>query len=410
MNHEKTSTAPNHKFANQQDERSRRWRLILGGHDADGIGQSLSAQDQQIDQCLSSLYGQGSSDPELRNTKRSRRGGSGKSNPKVSRWLGDIREYFPASVCKLMQKDAIHRLGLESLLLEKELLEQMEPDIHLVAQLISLKNVIPAATKETARLVVNRVLEELKRKLEAPTREAITGSLNRALRNPRPRHNEIDWRRTILANLKHYQTEYQTIIPERRIGFGRKRSSLKDIILCVDQSGSMATSVVYSSIFAAVMASIPAVSIKLVVFDTSVVDLSEQVHKDPVDLLFGLNLGGGTDINRAVAYCTSLITRPNDSIFIMISDLMEGGNQRKMLRRMHDLKSSGVNCINLLTLSDDGAPWYDRHNTERFSAMGIPCFACTPDLFPELMAQALGKRDIAQWAAQQNINLIRGDS
>ena len=393
-----------------QQERVRRWRLILGGQDADGTHTDLSGFDQKVDQCLASLYGQGSQQATLESkvlskSKRGRNGlgGLGSSKPSVSRWLGNIREYFPSSVVRVIQKDAIERLGLESLLLEKEILETIEADVHLVAQLISLKHVIPSQTKETARSVVNKVVQELKRKLEAPTREAIVGTLNRAQRNRRPRHHEIDWPRTIRANLKHYQPEYKSIIPEKRIGFGKKRSSLKDIILCVDQSGSMASSVVYSSIFAAVLASMPAVSTKLVIFDTSVVDLSEELHDDPVDILFGINLGGGTDINQAVAYCESLITRPADTVFILVSDLMEGGDQRKMRSRMNGLVQSGVNCITLLTLSDDGTPWYDHHNATKFRSMGIPCFACTPDLFPNLMATALTKRDISVWAATNDI-------
>src|SRR5213078_1972025 len=152
-----------------------------------------------------------------------------------------------------------------------EMLETVEPDVHLVGTLLSLNSVIPEKTKATARLVVRRVVEDLERRLASPLRQAITGSLNRSARNRRPRHNEIDWPRTIRANLKHYQPEYRTIIPEVRIGYGRKRASLRDIVLCVDQSGSMATSVVYSSIFAAVLAALPAVSTRLVVFDTSIV-------------------------------------------------------------------------------------------------------------------------------------------
>src|SRR5262249_33762156 len=159
--------------------------------------------------------------------------------------------------------------------------------------------------------------------------QAVLGSLNRATRNRRPRHSEIDWHRTIRANLRHYQADYKTIIPETRIGYGRKRSSLRDIILCVDQSGSMATSVVYAGVFSAVLASLPAVSTKLVVFDTAVVDLSERLA-DPVDVLFGTQLGGGTDINQALAYCQSLVRQPQETILILISDLCEGGDAKEM--------------------------------------------------------------------------------
>lgn len=390
------------------DERARRWRLILGH--TQGEAQALNPIDQGIDHCLNALYGSEGDSSSLESGKKSGpRGGSGASRPNVSRWLGDIKQYFPTSVVKVMQRDAIDRLGLEALLLEPELLTHVEPDVHLVAQLISLKSVIPSNTKATARLVVSKLVDELQRRLIAPTREAIAGSLNRARFNSRPRYHEIDWRRTIMANLKHYQKDYQCVIPERRIGFGRKRSSLKDIILCVDQSGSMASSVVYSSIFAAVLASLTAVSTKFVVFDTSVVDLSEEIHNDPVDLLFGLNLGGGTDINQAIAYCEGLITRPTDTIFVLISDLMEGGDERRMHSRMKGLVDAGVNCVTLLALSDKGAPWFDAKNTAKISSLGVPCFGCTPELFPEMMATALSKGDLLMWASRHEIPVMRGE-
>ena len=79
--------------------------------------------------------------------------------------------------------------------------------------------------------------------------------------------------------------------------------------MCIDQSGSMAESVVYSSVFGAVLASLRSVRTRLVVFDTEVVDLTDELD-DPVDVLFGVQLGGGTDINRALAYCESLVERP----------------------------------------------------------------------------------------------------
>ncbi|HEY9665975.1 MAG TPA: VWA domain-containing protein [Coleofasciculaceae cyanobacterium] len=383
------------------EERLRRWRLILGGGEADGICRSgageggasfsLSGTDTAIDDTLSALY-----------DSEERTGGLGSSAPNVARWLGDIRTYFPTAVVRVMQNDALERLNLRQMLLEPEMLEAVEPDVHLVADLIALKNIIPSKTKDSARRVVQRVVEELQRKLANPTQQAVMGSLNRATRNRRPRHNEIDWNRTIRANLKHYQPKYRTIIPETRIGYGRKRSSLRDIILCIDQSGSMATSVVYSSIFAAVLASLRAVQTRMVVFDTSVVDLTEELH-DPVDLLFGTQLGGGTDINRALAYCQGLVRRPQETIVVLISDLYEGGNRTEMLKRVAALVNAGVQFIALLALNDDGAPSFDRTVAAAFAEFGIPAFACSPDQFPNLMAAAINRQDIAQWAATHEI-------
>ena len=392
--------------SSSNDERLRRWRLLLGGGAADGIGMTLSMEDAGMDGALSSLYEPGSGGANLQG---GRRGGTGGSSPNVARWLGDIRKYFPSSVVRVMQKDALERLRLNELLLEPEMLSQVQPDVHLVANLLSLGSVIPAKTKETARLVVRKVVEELMRRLEEPLRSAISGALNRAVRNRRPRFAEMDWPRTIRANLRHYQKEYRTIVPETRIGFGRKsQKSVRQIILCIDQSGSMAESVVYSSICGAVMASLPAVKTHLVVFDTAIVDMTEQLQ-DPVDLLFGVQLGGGTDIHGAVSYCQTLIQDPTNTILVLISDLIEGGVADKLLRRSAGLVQSGVNFIALLALSDSGAPYYDHDLAAKMAAIGVPSFACTPELFPDLMAAAIKREDVALWAAQHEIVTSRGE-
>lgn len=386
-------------------ERLRRWRLLLGGHEADGIGLSLGTQDAAMDRAMAALY-----DPALGagpgGGRRQRMAGLGGSYPNAARWLGDIREYFPSSVIRVMQKDAMERLDLRQLLLEPEMLETMVPDINLVTTLMSLSGVIPQKAKATARLVVQRVVEDLKRKLDAPMRQAVSGALKRSTRTRRPRHAEIDWNRTIRANLKHYQTDYKTIVPETRLGYGRKRSELKTIVVCIDQSGSMGQSVVYSGVFGAVLASIPALRTHVVAFDTALVDLTEKMS-DPVDVLLGVQLGGGTDINQALKYCQGLIRKPNDTIFVLITDLYEGGNNAQMLARVQEIVASGVKMVTLLALGDSGAPIFDERNAAAIASMGVPSFACTPNLFPDLMAAAINKQDLGQWAAQNGITTSR---
>jgi Mg-chelatase subunit ChlD len=370
-----------------EQERLRRWRLVLGGNEADGTGVALSAEDVRMDRALGALY-----DGE-------RKAGLGGSAPNVPAWLGDIREYFPSTVVQVMQKDAIDRLGLRQLITEPEMLESMQPDVNLVATIMAMRGLIPQKTIATARQVVRKVTDDLARRLSQPLRSAVTGALNRASRTRRPRHAEIDWHRTIRANLKNYQPDYRTVVPEVRIGFGRKRSSLRDVILLIDQSGSMASSVVYSSVFGASLASLPSLWTKLVVFDTNVVDLSDKLS-DPVEVLFSVQLGGGTDINSAMAYGQSLVRRPHETIMVLISDLIEGGVAGGLLQRAAALKASGVQLIVLLALSNDGAPAFDREIASQLAALGIASFACTPDLFPPLMAAAINRQDIGQWAAR----------
>ncbi|HBO45904.1 MAG TPA: hypothetical protein DD670_18685 [Planctomycetaceae bacterium] len=382
--------------ANTNEERLKRWRLVLGKSaqsardGGEGIPLELFSHDLQMDRVLEALY------------DSDRSAGLGSSCPNVNRWLGDIRAYFPKSVVQVMQQDAMKRLDLNQMLMEPETLEAIDADVHLIGTLLSLKNVIPKKTKETARGVVRKVVDEIERRLRNPMTDAVRGALSKATRTRRPRAGEIDWHRTIRKNLQNYIPERRTIIAEQLVGYGRKRSSLRDIILCIDQSGSMATSVVYSSIFGAVLASLRAVTTKMVVFDTEVVDLTDHLH-DPVDVLFGTQLGGGTDINRAVGYCQRLITRPSQTIFVLISDLIEGGVEEQLLRRTAEIVAAGTKMICLLALSDDGAPCYDEQLAARMSSLGAPAFACTPDLFPDLMAAAIQKRDVATWAARHEI-------
>jgi Mg-chelatase subunit ChlD len=364
--------------------------LALGGAD-DGTGLGLAGADAAVDAALAALY-----DADRGGPKRG--GGLGASAPTVARWLGDIRTYFPSTVVQVMQADAIERLRLHQLLLEPEMLEAVEPDVHLVGTLLSLNHAMPAATKEAARAVVRKVVNDLESRIAQKTKAAITGALNRASRINRPRHRDIDWDRTIRANLKHYQPQYGTVVPERLIGYGRRTTAVqRDVVLCVDQSGSMAASVVYSGVFSAVLATMRSLRTSLVVFDTAVVDLTEALS-DPVEVLFGTQLGGGTDINRAIAYSQGLITRPRDTIFVLISDLYEGGVRDEMLRRVAAMTTAGVQVIVLLALSDDGAPAYDHENAAALAALGVPAFACTPDAFPDLMAAAIQRHDIRLFA------------
>lgn len=406
------------------EERLRRWRLVLGGGAGDGIGCGLSGADAGMDAALAALYGGGDGSGDghsgghggrhgdghgggqgggfgygQRGGSGGRVGGLGASAPRVARWLGDIRTYFPSTVVQVMQKDAIERLDLTRLLLEPEMLEAVEPDVHLVGTLLALNKVMPDQARESARALVRKVVEELERKLAQKTRAAVTGALDRAARTHRPRRvSDIDWDRTIRANLRNYLPERNTVVPSRLVGYARgQRAVRREVVLCVDQSGSMAASVVYAGVFGAVLASVRSLKTSMVVFDTAVVDLTERLH-DPVEVLFGTQLGGGTDINRAVAYCQGLITRPADSVFVLVSDLYEGGVRQEMLRRVAAMTQAGVQVVVLLALSDEGAPFYDRENAAALAAMGVPAFACTPDVFPDLMAAAIERRDLTRWA------------
>ncbi|MCK9875513.1 VWA domain-containing protein [Frankia sp. Ag45/Mut15] len=401
--------------AGGEDERLRRWRLVLGTPAASMVqgAHGLSQRDVEIDTALAALYdtdqdGNGSGTGSAgRGTRQRRSAGLGGSAPAVARWLGDIRDYFPSSVVQVLQRDAVTRLGITRMLLEPELLAAAEPDVHLVGTLLSLRSALPERTRQTAREVVRKVVEEIERRLEHSLRSAVLGALDRAQRTRTPRLADVDWNATILANLRNYQPDQRTVIVDRLIGHQRARRSaaLRDVILLIDQSGSMASSVVHAGVLGASLASLRAVNTSLVVFDTSVVDLTDQLD-DPVDVLFGVQLGGGTDIDRAVGYGASLVRRPSDTVLFLISDLIEGGDQSSLIARLRGLVDSGVTVIVLLALCDDGTPAYSHTLAATCAELGAPAFACTPDRFPELLATALRREDVGRWAALHGLTLV----
>lgn len=386
-------------------DRIERFRLILGRTAEEGLracgstgaGPILRGEAAEIDDALGQIYDIEEEKPEERGERSA---GLGRSAPRLAKWLGDIRSYFPRDVVAVIQGDAIERKGLKQLLFEPETLGQVTPSVELVGTLMSLKGMIPDRTKETARMVVAAVVEELIKKLESEIVSAVRGALDRSRHSPIKSLPNLDWKRTIGRNLKNYVAEKKTIVPERFFFWSRQmRRKEWNVIVCMDQSGSMADSVVYGAVTGAILASMPALETHVVVFDTEVVDLTERCT-DPVDLLFGVQLGGGTDINRAVKYCQGLVHDPRRTLFILITDLFEGGNQSELLRRLREMVEDGVRAVTLLALSDSGVPSYDENLAKRLRALGIPCFGCTPQLLPELLSGAIKGVDLEKLAAR----------
>lgn len=388
-----------------EPEQLRRWRLILGKDSqasldqmSGGGGCALGSGDAEMDEALAAIYDEV---PEEDDSPKQRSAGLGASAPRLAKWLGDIRTYFKQDVVSVIQADAIERKGLTQLLFEPETLKSVQPNIQLVGTLMSLKGRIPERTKETARMVVSAVVEEVKKQLEQRLRQAVLGALNRKEHSPLPSAAAIDWKWTIGRNLKNYHPEVGTIVPERVYFYSRaQRSNAWTVIVDMDQSGSMADSVVYGAVCGSIFASLPALDTHVVAFDTEVVDLTEKCGDDPVDMLFGVQLGGGTDINKSVAYCEKFVTDPKKTLFILITDLYEGGNEAQLVRRLGELAAAGVRAICLLALSDAGAPSYDEGLARKLAALGIPCFACSPQRLPDLVGGALRGADLTKLATQ----------
>lgn len=384
-------------------EQLKRWRLVLGKSSQDSLarlspgGWALSAEQEEMDQALAEIYDETADEI----SRKQRSAGLGGSSPRLAKWLGDIRNYFREDVVTVIQQDAIERKGLKQLLLEPEMLKNVQPNVPLVGTLLSLKGQIPERTKETARMVVRSVVEQIKLALEQKIRQAVLGALNRRQHSPLPSASGIDWKWTIGRNLKHYSTELNTIVPERVYFFSRaQRTNNWTVIVDMDQSGSMTDSVVYGAVCGSIFASLPALDTHVVAFDTEVVDLTEQCGSDPVDMLFGVQLGGGTDINKSVAYCEQFVKEPASTLFILITDLFEGGNAAQLVRRLGELVGSGVRVLCLLALNDSGVPSFDENLAGKLAALGIPCFGCTPQRLPELLEGALRGADLTALAAR----------
>jgi Mg-chelatase subunit ChlD len=368
-----------------------RWRLVVGSglnetevRGAQGLWgaaqatvQSDSALDD-MDRALDFLYGDDDGSADL-----------SASAPYVPTWLGDIRRYFPRDVVAFMEKDAIELKGLKQLLLEPETLQTLEKDVSLVATMLAFKHLMPEKTRETARQVVAEIVAELRKRLDNQTRQAILGALRRDLHSPIQVARNLDVRRTIREGLKNYQPELGRIVPEQVYFFAnQQRFHEWRFIILVDQSGSMGESVVYASIMAAVFASLPALDTRLVFFDTSVVDVSDQLS-DPVDVLFGVKLGGGTDIAQAVRYGASLVGQPEKTLLLLITDLYEGGDANQMLRHLAALKESRVQVLTALALNDTGKASFDKDMARKVAALDIPAFAATPNRLVDAVVQAM---------------------
>ncbi len=376
-----------------------RMRLILGAESRErfavinqGDEAELSEEQILMDQALAAIYNR----RESGGFGSGRGAGSGPSNPQITKWLGDVRTLFEKDLVTVIQGDAMERCGLRQLLFEPELLEHVEPDIGLASTILMLKDQIPKRSKESVRMFIAKIVEEINKLLETDIRRAVTSAVNRRQHSPIPSAAAMDFPLTIRRNLKNYNPDLGTIVPEHFYFFDRTTTAASrqwTVILDVDQSGSMGESVIYASVMSCILASMASIRTHIVAFDISVVDLTEKCQ-DPVDLLFGFQLGGGTNIERSVAYCQKFVENPSKTLFFLITDLEEGGNRGALLRRLKELKESGVTVACLLAIADGGKPYYDAQMAERVAGLKIPCFACQPQMLPALLERALKGQDL----------------
>jgi Mg-chelatase subunit ChlD len=325
-----------------------------------------------------------------------KKGGSGGSRPYVPKWLGMLREFFTKDVVALVQKDAMERKDLKELMFEPETLAMLEKNVELVATLMSARGLVPDKAKDAAREIVKEVVDDLRKQLESEVRTAILGAVRRNAESPLKLARNIDWKKTIDKNLRGWDGEKRRLVPEKIYFWSNQRRRHDwDIVIVVDQSGSMAESVVYSSVMAAIFASLEVLRTRLLFFDTEIVDVTPMLV-DPVEVLFASQLGGGTDINRAVAYAQEhFIEQPEKTIFLLITDLYEGGDAQSLVARVRQLVDSKVKVLVLLALVEGGTPSYDHQLAAQLTALGAYCFGCTPKLLVRVVERIMKNQDPA---------------
>lgn len=373
-----------------------RWRLLLGRFAERPLAGTLEAAGgayRQMDQTLEFLYGREYAGRGVRPGERrdgeSREGGLGPTNLTVPRWLGQVRELFPRETCQLIQRHALERYGLRQLVTDPEVLRTLEPDYELLKTLLTFRELLHGQALELARRIIRQVVEEITRRLSLEVRQALWGKLSRQRRSPQRIWRNLDMRRTIRDNLRHYDPERKRLLARRLHFFSRVRPHMAwHIVMAVDCSGSMLDSVIHSAVMAGVFHGLPALRTRLVAFDTSVVDFSDQIA-DPAAVLMNVQLGGGTDIAQALRYCEQLVVAPTRTIVVLVTDFEEGGPSAPMIAAVRRLREAGARVLALAALDQQARPVYNEHIAEECAAAGAEVAALTPGRLAEWLAQVI---------------------
>lgn len=360
-----------------------RWRLVLGSMSDNSL--SFSGSDREImsfedmEQLLDYLYSHAQGDDVRGESISDRSGGLGESQLTAAKWITKVRELFPKQTAEVLERHALDEFKMTELLTDKKVLEQMKPDMSLLKTVLQLKHLMKGEVLETAKKIARAVAEELSEKLAQSTRQALTGRLDRNSRSTVRSARNIDIHKTIRRNLKNYDKENETLVLKDVYFSSRvKKYNKKTVIIAVDESGSMLGSVIYSAVMAQIMSKLPFAEIKLVIFDTEIVDLSGMVE-DPVEVMMSVQLGGGTDIGKALSYCESLIQTPSDTCVLCVTDLCEGGYPHILLNTAQNIMTSGAKLSFLTALDECANPVYDKNMGQHLADMGAFVGALTPD-------------------------------
>ncbi len=351
-----------------------RWRLLLGDPAERACG-GLSAEAQAADAALDWLYGRDGDRAE----RGERSAGLGPSALRTPDWINAIHTLFPKEVIERLEQDAVERYGIDEVVTNLEVLERIEPSESLLRAVLHTKHLMNPEVLAAARKLVAEVVRRIMEKLATEVRQAFSGSRDRRRRSRMKVARNFDFKQTLAANLHRYDPQRRKLYVERPVFISRTKRHAEpwDIILLIDQSGSMVDSVIHSAVMAACLWQLPGMRTRLVAFDTAVVDLTADVS-DPVELLMKVQLGGGTDIAKAVAYAQSLVANPAKTIVVLVSDFYEGGSPYELVRRVKALVEAGAKVLGLAALDAKAEPSYDREMAARLVREGAQIGAMTP--------------------------------
>jgi Mg-chelatase subunit ChlD len=373
-----------------------RWRLVLGRFADSQLGGAMGGAGRagagygRMDRVLEYLYGREYANRGVRDADGDgRTGGAGESVLNVPDWIREVRELFPRDTVEVVEKHALERYGMTELVTDAEVLKKLEPNYELLKSVLTFRGMMKGEVLEVARKIVREVVEDLKRRLAKDIRQTLWGKLSRRHRSNLKVAKNLDVRRTIRDNLKHYDVERKRLVLQRLHFNSRVQNhSPWHIIIAVDCSGSMIDSVIYSAVMAGIFRGLPSMKVSLVAFDTAVVDLSDEVD-DPAELLMSVQLGGGTDIGGALGYCQTLVQQPHKTMLVCVTDFFEGAPPNNLLTAIRHLRESGVRVLGLAALDEKAEPVYDKEMAQRCVAAGAEVAALTPQRLAEWIGRIL---------------------
>lgn len=361
-------------------EELKRWRLILGEDKESEFDFDLNQDEQQKDKLLQQIY-----HPKSQNQKQ-----ISQSKKDIKNWLEGIRTHFPPNIVSIMQRDALERKDMKEMLLEPELLEKIEPNISLVATILQMQDLLPEKTRIVAKDIVRKLVNEIERKLKTQVLKSFSKYNKGISKKGDPQKGKIDWNKTISKNLKNYQSDYQTIIPDN-FYISKNKNQLKEIFLIIDTSESMIESAIYSGIIGSVLASLNSIKTHLIFFNDEVMDLTDQ-YQDPTDLIFSIPIGGGTDIASAVQYCLQKVKQLSSAYMFLISDMDEYGSKSQLLRNISHILQNNGKILGIFGLDLEGKHVVNQDMAKQLVDIGLKCISCSPDRFPDILIEFISER------------------